>query len=125
MSESKSETVVIMGASPKPDRYAYRAMEMLRSYGHQPILVNPAFKEILGATCYASITEAPQPIGTVTIYLGKQRSDPLIAEILGAKPRRIIMNPGAENGDLAQEAEAAGIEVVEGCTLVMLQTGAF
>lgn len=125
MSESKSETVAVMGASPKPDRYAYRAMEILRSYGHQPIPVNPAFQEILGATCYPSISDAPQPIDTVTMYLGKQRSDPLIAEILRAKPRRIIMNPGAENGDLAQQAEAAGIEVVEGCTLVMLQTGAF
>ena len=121
----ESETVVVMGASPKPDRYAYRAMEMLRSYGHQPIPVNPAFKEILGTTCYPNISAAPQPIDTVTMYLGKQRSDPLIAEILEAKPRRIIMNPGAENADLAEEARAAGIEVIENCTLVMLQAGAF
>lgn len=35
------------------------------------------------------------------------------------------MNPGAENFALAEKAEAAGIEVVEGCTLVMLQTGEF
>jgi predicted CoA-binding protein len=125
MSESKSEAVAVMGASPKPDRYAYRAMEMLKQYGHRPIPVNPAFEEILGETCYASIADAPGRIDTVTMYLGKQRSDPLIPEILAAKPKRIIMNPGAENAELAQQAEAAGIEVVEGCTLVMLQTGAF
>jgi uncharacterized protein len=125
MAETKSETVAVLGASPKPDRYAYRAMEMLRSYGHRPIPVNPAFKEILGETCYPRITDAPRPIDTLTLYLGKQRSDPLITEILEAKPRRIIMNPGAENGGLAEEARAAGIEVVEGCTLVMLQTGSF
>jgi predicted CoA-binding protein len=125
MSESKSETVAIMGASPKPDRYAYRAMEMLRGYGHRPIPVNPAFKEILGEICYPRIGDAPQPIDTVTMYLGKQRSDPLIAEILAARPRRIIMNPGAENADLAEEARALGIEVVEGCTLVMLQSDVF
>jgi hypothetical protein len=35
------------------------------------------------------------------------------------------MNPGAENSALAAEAEQAGIEVVEGCTLVMLRTGQF
>ena len=122
---NKSKAVVVIGASPKPDRYAYRAMEMLRSYGHRPIPVNPAFKEILGETCYPSIGDAPQPIDTVTMYLSKERSDPLIAEILAAKPRRIIMNPGAENSKLAEEARAAGIEVVEDCTLVMLQTGAF
>ena len=121
----KSETVAILGASPKPDRYAYKAFEMLRRYGHQPVPVNPAFEEILGEKCYPSISEAPPPIDTVTLYLGEARSNPLIDEILQAKPKRIIMNPGAENPALAAKAEDAGIEVVEGCTLVMLQSGQF
>ena len=125
MPQSKSETVAIMGASPKPDRYAYRAMRMLRDYGHRPIPVNPAFDEILGEACYRSIADVGGPIDTVTMYLGKQRSDPLIDEIVNAKPRRIIMNPGAENDALAEKAEAAGIEVDYACTLVMLQTGEF
>ncbi len=125
MLDPQKETVAVMGASPKPDRYAYRAMEMLREYGHRPIPVNPAFEEILGEKCYRRIGEIAGPIQTVTMYLGKQRSDPLIDEIVAAKPRRIIFNPGAENSDLAQRAEAAGIEVVEDCTLVMLQTGSF
>jgi predicted CoA-binding protein len=122
---SKRETVAILGASPKPDRYAYKAFEMLRRYGHQPLPINPAFPEILGEKCYPTIAAAPGPIDTVTLYLGEARSTPLIEEIIQAKPRRIIMNPGAENSQLAEQAEDAGIEVVEGCTLVMLQTGQF
>lgn len=125
MSQQKRETVAVLGASPKTDRYAYRAMEMLLDHGHRAVPVNPAFPEILGETCYPSIADVPQPIDTVTIYLGKQRSDPLIPEILAAKPRRIIMNPGAENDELADKARAAGIEVDYACTLVLLQTGAF
>jgi hypothetical protein len=35
------------------------------------------------------------------------------------------MNPGAENSDLAVKAGERGIEVVEGCTLVMLRSGHF
>ena len=121
----KSETVAILGASPKPERYAYKAFEMLREYGHRPLPINPAFEEILGEKCYPRISDAPGPIDTVTMYLGEARSNPLIDDIIAAKPRRIIMNPGAENSALAQQAEDAGIEVVEGCTLVMLQTGQF
>lgn len=120
-----TETVAVMGASPKPDRYAYKAMEMLRNHGHRPVPVNPAFQEVLGETCFRTISDVPGKIDTVTMYLGKQRSDPLVDEIVKAKPRRIIMNPGAENEDLAQKAEAAGIEVDYACTLVLLQTGAF
>lgn len=116
---------MILGASLKPDRYAFRAFEMLREYGHHPIPVNPAYQEILGERCYSSIKNVTQKVGTVTLYLGKKRSDPLINDIVAAGPRRIIMNPGAENPDLARKAKAAGIEVVEGCTLVMLRSGRF
>jgi predicted CoA-binding protein len=119
----KSQSVAVLGASPKPERYSNRAMRMLREYGHRAIPINPAFEEVVGEKCYPKIADAPQPIDTLTMYLGKRRSDPLIDEIIAAKPRRIIMNPGAENDDLA--AREAGIEVVEACTLVMLQVGNF
>jgi uncharacterized protein len=122
---NEPETVAILGASPKPDRYAYKAFELLREYGHRAIPINPAFPNILDEKCYPTISDAPGPIDTVTLYLGEVRSNPLIGEIIAAKPRRIIMNPGAENAALAARAEDAGIEVVEGCTLVMLRTGQF
>jgi predicted CoA-binding protein len=125
MSSRQSETVAVLGASPKPDRYAYKAMQMLRQHGHRAIPVNPALAEVLGETCYGRLRDVPDRIDTVTMYLGKQRSDSLVDEIVAAKPRRIIMNPGAENEQLAQKAEAAGIEVDYACTLVLLQTGAF
>ena len=115
----------MLGASPKPDRYAHRAMEMLREYGHRVIPVNPAFPEILGEKCYGSIAEVPEQIDTITVYLGKARSDPLIGAIVAARPRRLILNPGAENEDLSSNAEESGIEVFEECTLVMLQSGTF
>jgi predicted CoA-binding protein len=121
----RGETVVILGASPKPDRYAFRAFQMLREYGHRPIPVNPAYEEILGERCYSLIEEVPEKVDTVTLYLGPVRSEPLIDEIIDAAPRRIIMNPGAQNPELARHAKAAEIEVVEGCTLVMLRSGRF
>src|SRR5687767_14692802 len=100
-------------------------MEMLKAHGHRAIPVNPAFNEILGESCYKTISEVPESIDTLTMYVGAARSEPLIEEILGAQPRRIIFNPGAENERLAAAAKANGIEVVHDCTLVMLQTGRF
>src|SRR4051812_34660945 len=122
---SKPDTVVVLGATPNEDRYANKAMKMLKEYGHRPVPVNPAFPEVLGEKCYGSIADVPGSIDTVTLYLGEARSEPLIGDILAAKPRRIIFNPGAENPHLAREAAARGIEAVEGCTLVMLRTGQF
>lgn len=100
-------------------------MQMLREFGYRAVPVNPAFDEILGEQCHALIRDVPEIIDTVTLYLGEARSNPLADDILEATPRRIIMNPGAENADLARKARERGIEVVEGCTLVMLQAGQF
>ena len=119
------KTVVVLGATPKPERYACMAMQRLQAHGHRAIPVNPAFREVLGERCYGSVSEVQEPIDTITLYVGAARSEPLIGEIITAKLRRIIFNPGAENERLAADAEAAGIEVVHGCTLVMLATGEF
>ena len=119
------KTIVVLGASAKPDRYAFLAMERLREHGYRAVPVNPSVREILGERCHASIRDVGGPIDTVTVYLSEAHSTPLIEDIIQARPHRIIFNPGAENPRLAKAAEAAGISVIHGCTLVMLQAGTF
>jgi uncharacterized protein len=121
----EKRNVAVLGASPKPDRYANHAQRLLAQYDYRPIPVNPNFEEVEGARCYRRLADIETPIHTITLYLGPARSTPLIDEIVSAHPQRIIMNPGAENDALAEAASGAGIEVVEGCTLVMLRTGLF
>jgi uncharacterized protein len=115
----------VLGASPKPDRYSNEAVRLLGRFDYRPLPVNPAFEEIEGLTCFPNLAAIGEPVHTITLYLGPARSTPLIGEILAANPQRIIMNPGAENEELSAAASGAGIEVVEGCTLVMLRTGLF
>jgi predicted CoA-binding protein len=122
--ESK-RNVAVLGASPKPERYSNQAVRLLASFDYRPIPVNPAFEEVEELTCYPNLAAIQDPIHTVTLYLGPARSTPLIDDIIAASPQRIIMNPGAENEALAEAASSAGIEVVEGCTLVMLRAGLF
>ena len=117
--------VAVLGASPKSERYSNQAIRLLARYDYRPIPVNPAFAEIEGLSCFPNLAAIGEPVHTVTLYLGQGRSTPLIDEILAAKPKRIILNPGAENDALTEAASSAGIEVVEGCTLVMLRTGLF
>ena len=121
----EKRNVAVLGASRKPERYANMAQRQLTQAGYRPIPVNPAFQEVEGAPCFPNISAIGEPVHTVTLYLGEARSTPLIDEIVSASPQRIIMNPGAENEELAAAASSVGIEVVEGCTLVMLRAGLF
>jgi predicted CoA-binding protein len=120
--------VGIIGASPKPERYAYMAMRLLADYGHPLVLVSPRVDVIEGRPVYPRLADVPatlQPLDTLTVYVGATISNAMSGDILAANPRRVIFNPGAENPSLAATLATAGIEVVDGCTLVLLRTGQF
>lgn len=118
-------TVVVLGASPKEERYSNQAVQMLLDYKHHVIPVHLREKSILGCPCVSSLSEISEPVDTLTVYLGEKNSAKLLKQILALNPRRVILNPGAESTMLQEEAENANIEVVLGCTLVMLRTEQF
>lgn len=122
------ENVLILGASENPERYAFKAMEMLESYGHKTVLVNPRFKNIGKRECFSTISEAKASnlsIDTVTLYVNPQILVKSVDEIISLAPKRIIFNPGTEDLDIMKKFEDKKIEVIEGCTLVMLRTNQF
>lgn len=117
--------VAVLGASTNPERYSYKAVKLLEEYDYPVFPVHPSRKPIDGTACYASLGEITEEIDTITVYLGEKNSAPLIDDILRAGPRRVILNPGAENYELTRKCEDAGIDVMEACTLVLLRTGQF
>jgi hypothetical protein len=117
--------VAVLGASPKPERYSFKAVRMLKEHEHTPVPVHPAGHEVDGITAAKSLDDITEPVDTLTMYVGEKISNGELERILRLKPRRVIFNPGAENKDLARRLEEEGIEVVQACTLVMLRTGQF
>lgn len=113
---------LILGASTNPERYAYMAAQKLLSHGHDIVLFGNKNGKIFGQEILNNLSDIPTEIDTVTMYLGEKNQEPYMDFIKKMKPRRIIFNPGAEAETFEKELEKAGIEVLEACTLVMLQT---
>ena len=120
-----TQKVVVLGASPKTERYSNKAVKMLLDYGYEVLPIHPTTDAIHDQACYKNLQAIEQPIDTITLYVGEERSNKMLDDILALQPQRIIMNPGAENPQLKKLAEKQGIEVIIGCTLVMLQTKQF
>lgn len=114
---------VIVGASTNPGRYAYLAAEMLQSYGHEIVPLGVRTGTLFDHEILL-IKEKPlvQDVDTITLYIGPKHQPEWYDYLIGLSPKRIIFNPGTENPDFEKLAEAAGIETVEGCTLVMLRS---
>jgi uncharacterized protein len=117
--------VAVLGASSKPERYSFKAVQLLRQKGHTPYPVHPALAEIDGLPVFASLRAIPAPVDTVTVYLSAHNQEAIADELLNSSARRVIFNPGAENPELADQLRQRGKEVLEACTLVLLNTGQF
>lgn len=122
------EVVAVLGASSDSSRYAYKAMEMLTEYGHEPIPVHPRESEVLGKKVIPNIGELAQSgkkIDTVTVYVNSAISAKYEKDLIKLAPKRVIFNPGAENPSLAKSLHENGIKVENACTLVLLRTSQY
>ncbi len=115
---------LVVGASAKPERYAYKATVMLREYNHE---VYPfGLKEgVIEKNKIETTWPVDTAFDTVTLYLNKQNQKEYIDKIIALKPKRVIFNPGTENTEFENALKEKGIEPLEACTLVLLRTGQF
>ncbi len=111
---------LILGASDKPERYAYKATVMLSSHGHEVFPVGLKEGDIEGTSILTN-TPIIENIDTVTLYVGAKNQAMYYDYILNKiQPKRIIFNPGTENNELSLLAKEKGIETEIACTLVLL-----
>ncbi len=122
---SQPQTVLILGASAKPQRYAYKALKMLKNHGHRIIPVHPKLTEIEGIKVFNTLAQINIPVATLTLYIGAQNSQALVEDIVQLNPGRVIFNPGTESQLLEQALKDAGIRYKHDCTLLMLENGSF
>lgn len=119
-----SQRTLVLGASLKPHRYSNLAVRRLAAHGHAVLAVGRREGTIAGIPVRTVVPEGSD-IHTVTLYLNPDNQKPWHAVILGLHPKRVIFNPGAENDGFASLLARQGVEVVEGCTLVMLSAGTY
>lgn len=123
MSTQEKKTLVI-GASDNPGRYSYMAMTRLRGKGHPVVAIGQ--RQVMAGDVAIETEKKPfEGVDTVTLYLNSTRQKEYYDYILSLHPKRIIFNPGAENDELFDLAQANGIQAMEACTLVMLSTGSY
>ena len=111
----KNKKTLVLGATTKPERYAFKAVSML---------VGQNAGEVAGVKIQTKAIPLKN-IDTVTLYLNPTRQRDYYNYIVEAKPKRVIFNPGTENPEFYQLLELNGIKVEVACTLVLLTTNQY
>ncbi|MEM5477838.1 CoA-binding protein [Pacificibacter sp. AS14] len=113
---TSTRVIVMVGASPRPERASNRVGNFLTAHGYKVIPVNPgqAGKELFGQTCVATLREITEPVDMVDIFRRSEDVLPVVEEALehlrGLKT--IWMQLDIINDKAAALGRAQGAEVV-------------
>lgn len=115
---------LVLGASPNPIRFSYKAVKSLVRHGHEVIPIGIREGDIMWQKIIIGKPKLTN-IHTVTVYLNPENQKEYYDYLISLSPKRIIFNPGSENQELIQLAMKNNIEVCVACTLIMLNTNKY
>ena len=113
----ETETIAVVGLSPKPDRPSYAVAKAMQGFGYRIIPVRPATAEVLGEKAYAQLSDVPDKIDLVNVFRAAEHLDMIVDECIALNIPAIWVQEGIVNEAAAQRARDAGMAVVmDRCT---------
>ncbi len=110
----QSKTIAVVGLSSKAGRPSHQVAEYLQGQGYKIIPVNPNESQVLGEKAYPDLLSVPAAIDVVDVFRNPEALPEVVRQAIQKKARVVWMQPGAENYDAADMAEAAGLKTVVG-----------
>ncbi len=111
----ETRTVAVVGASNNPTRPSYGVYDYLARFSHYELYpVNPNITDIDGTPTYPVLAELPVVPDMVDVF---RRSDDLPSVLadtlaLSPRPKYLWLQQGLWDEQLAEQAQAAGLQVV-------------
>jgi predicted CoA-binding protein len=115
---------VVIGASPNPERYSFKAIQALVQNGYETIALGLREGSVAGINIQRNTANTSQ-IDTVTLYVGAAHQSEWQETILALSPKRVVFNPGTENPEFEDLLRSKGIAIEHACTLVLLATNQY
>ncbi len=109
---AESRTIAVVGLSQNWHRPSNFAAKYLKHHGYRIIPVNPAYDEVLGEKCYASLADIPEPVDVVDCFRRSEDIPPLADQAIAIGAKVLWLQLGVINLEAAERARAAGLDVV-------------
>lgn len=108
-----SKIIAVVGLSPKDDKPSNRVAVYLKAHGFRVIPVNPQYDEILGEKSYKTLSEIPEKVDVVDIFMRAENVMPVVEEAVKIQPQAIWLQLGIINDDAKSVAEKNGISFIQ------------
>ncbi len=104
--------VAIVGMSSNELRASNYVGFYLARHGYEVIPVNPRETEILGRTCFPSLSEIPGPVDVVDVFRDPAAVPAIAREAVAIRARYLWLQFGVISHDGIAIAEAGGMTVI-------------
>lgn len=109
---AESRNIAVVGLSAQPHRPSHEVALYMRSQGYRIIPVNPAYTEVLGERCYASLEQVPEPVDIVDVFRRTEEVLPVARQAIAIGARCFWQQLGVLNEAADQLVREAGLEAV-------------
>ncbi len=109
-------TIAVVGLSAQSQRPSYVVANYMQQHGFKIVPVNPRYcasgEQILGETCYASLTDIDFPIDMVDVFRNTEDVLPIAQQAVQIGAHCLWQQIGVENLEADQLVRAAGLDSV-------------
>jgi uncharacterized protein len=113
-----SKTIAIIGASTDRSKYGNKGVRAYKDDGWTVYPVNPNADEVEELTAYESIDDVPGPLNRVSMYVPAAVGKKLLDAIAAKGTDELFLNPGSEDDELIEQANAKGLNTIPKCSIV-------
>lgn len=115
----RSRTIAVVGLSDSLQRDSHRVAEYLQRQGFVIIPVNPLANEILGQPAFPDLESIGHPVDIVDVFRRPEHVPAIADAAIRTGARALWMQFDTVHNDAAQQASAAGLDVVtDRCIMV-------
>lgn len=122
---NEATDIAILGCSGTESRTSHRVASYLQEQGYTIYPINPNHEEILGRTCYDSLSDLPEDvtIDIVDIFRRPEEAEAMVEQIIAWGEERdqkpvIWTQIGVSTEDARKKAQDAGFEYIRNrCTM--------
>lgn len=108
-----SKTIAVVGISDKPERDSGRIALYLKQKGYTVYGVHPVLSEFEGIKIFKSLTEIPDSIDIVDVFINSNLLPQIIPDVLVINPKVLWLQLGIHNNEAIKRVQEKGIQVIQ------------
>lgn len=112
--------VAIIGASTNREKFGNKAVRAYVNQGHTVFPVNLREETIEGLTAFKSVTNIPDKLDRVSVYLPPAVTFQVLPDIATKGTAELFLNPGTESDEVLAKAAELGLNTIQACSIVAI-----